>query len=716
MDRNDTLPSKAELKAMIKQQSMPPDQAKHQTLRHEPNPRMIQASERGIEYSTLAYWSGLSASIEYDLRHFIAGNEINNVDTDPAHESTYDFFPNLTALGHLALKDSPKVPVVETFTTYGDDEDSENKMRENDSLVRIYSTWRHFTRDFILNRETFTSNIVDKIVADVVTNFTPDSSVSKQKAFVKQSIQETQLQNENYHKQQRHEQKQSQVEGSTVKMRGMLKARTVDGRIHLRPLCTSSDILLATQELMDSTRYLQGCIQLPDLLKDTCTRITGSYYRYIYRLNGPGQFLHLRMSLPSHLKVLKPYVCPVMCPSLFTAKPLKDPDQSLVEMSEMIRDILLQYYGDENLLTDMVLDFEACRERIPKDEQVTEAIIASTAAALASALLAGKVAPLNELTSNATKGTTEGRKHYRLLQISKTHFVKRIAAFRRDEILKLGGFEKEHLHTFAQALSKEKLRMSKSLKEMLYHNNINSQGKDDMLRITRDGSREENFGDEGSSSEAWQEFGHDEEANELDPNALFMHFLAKKFAAASLNDFAPSSFESDSESDANVDKLQGMKQSSGSWNDSVSFHAMNRLRDDHIIGDNDDGEYAGINKEGGNITMNDKYSLKTQKFKRSLNGDADSKVEYFNDSSDEDNDDDSRDLHANENPEHAGLDDNISTPPISPTSPSTTEKTRTPVVGDKGQLNKVRVPPPLIILLLLRKKPLESKTSISPCS
>ena len=43
---------------------------------------------------------------------------------------------------------------------------------------------------------------------------------------------------------------------------GILKAETATGDIHMRPLTSPSDILLAIQELLDAKVFRQGCVQL----------------------------------------------------------------------------------------------------------------------------------------------------------------------------------------------------------------------------------------------------------------------------------------------------------------------------------------------------------------------------------------------------------------------------------------------------------------------
>jgi hypothetical protein len=48
----------------------------------------------------------------------------------------------------------------------------------------------------------------------------------------------------------------------------VLKAVRADGSLHLRPLCTTGDLLLALNQLMDGTVFSSGTVQLPDPHKD----------------------------------------------------------------------------------------------------------------------------------------------------------------------------------------------------------------------------------------------------------------------------------------------------------------------------------------------------------------------------------------------------------------------------------------------------------------
>ena len=74
----------------------------------------------------------------------------------------------------------------------------------------------------------------------------------------------------------------------------LLLALSADHHIHIRPLCTSSDVLLALYELLDPTIFLYGCIQLPHILPDGFNKHVNGFYRYIYQLNQPGIWQYIQ--------------------------------------------------------------------------------------------------------------------------------------------------------------------------------------------------------------------------------------------------------------------------------------------------------------------------------------------------------------------------------------------------------------------------------------
>ena len=71
------------------------------------------------------------------------------------------------------------------------------------------------------------------------------------------------------------------------------KATTVDGILHIRPLCTSGDVVLALHELLDVNIFSSGCIQIPNIVPVDFQRHTEGFYRYTYQLNHNGKWQYL---------------------------------------------------------------------------------------------------------------------------------------------------------------------------------------------------------------------------------------------------------------------------------------------------------------------------------------------------------------------------------------------------------------------------------------
>jgi hypothetical protein len=74
------------------------------------------------------------------------------------------------------------------------------------------------------------------------------------------------------------------------KVDAVLKAVASDGTLHLRPLCTSGDIVLALHELCDPSIFAYGCVQLPHIIADNWKRDKIGVYKYEFMLNKPGRW------------------------------------------------------------------------------------------------------------------------------------------------------------------------------------------------------------------------------------------------------------------------------------------------------------------------------------------------------------------------------------------------------------------------------------------
>lgn len=78
------------------------------------------------------------------------------------------------------------------------------------------------------------------------------------------------------------------------KLRAVLKAETVAGCFHLRPLCSSSDLLLAIHELLDARIFKRGFVQVPHALKGPFHREVDGFYRFYYSVHRKGRWEHLK--------------------------------------------------------------------------------------------------------------------------------------------------------------------------------------------------------------------------------------------------------------------------------------------------------------------------------------------------------------------------------------------------------------------------------------
>ena len=76
---------------------------------------------------------------------------------------------------------------------------------------------------------------------------------------------------------------------------GLLRAVcAADGSLHVRPLCTAGDVVLALHELLDPQIFLHGSVQLPHAVGGTHERHIGGVYRFTYTLNAPDEWSYLR--------------------------------------------------------------------------------------------------------------------------------------------------------------------------------------------------------------------------------------------------------------------------------------------------------------------------------------------------------------------------------------------------------------------------------------
>lgn len=88
----------------------------------------------------------------------------------------------------------------------------------------------------------------------------------------------------------------------------LLIAMTLNNSLHIRPLCTTADCVLAMHELLDRKIFRYGFIHFPHISSGRSERNTGSFYRFTYNYQKGMVFQYVRLIIPSEKKDLKPYL------------------------------------------------------------------------------------------------------------------------------------------------------------------------------------------------------------------------------------------------------------------------------------------------------------------------------------------------------------------------------------------------------------------------
>jgi hypothetical protein len=81
---------------------------------------------------------------------------------------------------------------------------------------------------------------------------------------------------------------------SDYRVDAMLVGETVDGYLHIRPLCTTADVTLAFFELLDPDIFETAYVMLPHTLNVHYQRWTKGFYRYEYRAKEESKLFYLR--------------------------------------------------------------------------------------------------------------------------------------------------------------------------------------------------------------------------------------------------------------------------------------------------------------------------------------------------------------------------------------------------------------------------------------
>lgn len=160
---------------------------------------------------------------------------------------------------------------------------------------------------------------------------------------------------------------------SVAPLRAVLKAERREGSLHVRPLYTAGDLMLALFELMDPLLFSRGYIQLPGDL--SARDAAGAWseqantFRVSYRVGRPNRWEHLVPSRKFDLRNedLPPFLCPHLCPAAFDAVPVP-PGAETVEMKVWVSNLVRSYKlvhelgGDgDGSLRSLTVDVQAVR-------------------------------------------------------------------------------------------------------------------------------------------------------------------------------------------------------------------------------------------------------------------------------------------------------------------------------------------------------------------
>ncbi len=327
----------------------------------------------GIAYKNLGKWSLKSIEVEKELK--------------PLLSASNEELPNLNNMLKL---NGLHTGFVDTLIKCNS---IDTTVIRKEEMCYISSNFKHSTSTFEVVQGTYVSNNIDTLI----------TTISKQGG-------------------------NNSAELDTC---ALLKAFTIDNKIHVRPLCNISDILLAAEELLESNSpFSDGCITMPKVLPKYFKRAVGSYYRYQYVLNKPGQWFHIQINLPKGL-VYSTTIRQLTCPLVFSTEYMEinpisslDIDAKLLESCNDIVQMMRNTYNNDMLLGEMRLDFEPCY-----------------------------------VSTKGNKSENKNKYYFRLFHVSHFKFLERITSTRRNAVEGVHSLIKERLRLFAKIFKKEKNRV-----------------------------------------------------------------------------------------------------------------------------------------------------------------------------------------------------------------------------------------------------------------
>jgi hypothetical protein len=283
------------------------------------------------------------------------------------------------------------------------------------------------------------------------------------------------------------------------RMLGWLRGRTTQGTIHVRPLCTPSDVTIAMREMSNPDIFEAAYVQMPFSYQGRgqsgCYSIDeiGTFYRFTYTLNGKGTWMKLRRpkKIPAGLVLLdseqqlmgasehayqaarsprlaqrdvlvqqkrwtkiREFLCPHLHYHLFDKEAVEE-RRVLPEMRraglECVKSI--QYAFDQynkaagaQLLTEGIFDFEELRFTGENSAKANNKFRTQPNSNF----------PANPASLAANAGiAAPNDKFYRLFHIVSTKSVLRVAQQRRDEVHSLSSEKRLFLQHFGMAFEEE---------------------------------------------------------------------------------------------------------------------------------------------------------------------------------------------------------------------------------------------------------------------
>ena len=210
---------------------------------------------------------------------------------------------------------------------------------EKGSVLHIHSSWQHISCDLLTKERSYIRGDLHCLLADLTDDMYNNSlNVDVYGKFV------------------------------PVPMSALLKAVCFDGKLHVRLICNTDDLLLALEELLDGHTFCRGVVTLPDRSEPWMRRTGGLFFRAHYSLGAPERFSRWTAlpqpkgesvvdKFPSSLSYLR---------DDFVVNEMRadEVDDELRRAFLAAKDAILGRFsgGQTTMLTGMAMDLEACAE------------------------------------------------------------------------------------------------------------------------------------------------------------------------------------------------------------------------------------------------------------------------------------------------------------------------------------------------------------------